>query len=354
MELHLPRADDPRLKTFLARDKTQRGRFVVGVTSTRIFCAPGCPAKMPKIANLRFFDRPAEAEAAGFRACRRCDPKGPVADLPAQVAAEACAHIAAAETIPTLEDLAKRAGYSPWHFLRLFRAHTGLTPRAFAESVRARRLASAIGGAARVADAAYDAGFGSEARAQANAARDLGMGTRAARRHGMGETIRYGFADGPLGRTLVAATEKGVCFIGFGEDDATLVANMRRRFRNAEFVPAPELLAAHLATVIGLIEEPQVAKQLPIDLRGTVFQRRVWEVLRKIPAGETRSYAQIAAAVGMPKAARAVGAAIGANPLSVVVPCHRVIGTNGSLTGYEWGVVRKKTLLEKEGALSAA
>jgi AraC family transcriptional regulator of adaptative response/methylated-DNA-[protein]-cysteine methyltransferase len=342
---------DPRLAAFLARDKSARGRFVVGVTSTRIYCAPGCPARTPKLSNLRLYDRAAEAETAGFRACLRCDPKGPGADLAAQVGAEATAHIAGSETIPTLEALAKRAGYSPWHFLRVFRAHTGLTPRAFAESVRAKRLADGIGGAARVADAAYDAGFGSEARVHANAARDLGMRAAAARRGGAGETIRFAFADGPLGRTLLAATGAGVCFIGFGEDDATLLANMQGRFRNARFEPAPDTLAAELAALINLIEEPQVAKSLPLDLRGTVFQRRVWEALRRIPAGETRTYAQIAAGLGMPKAARAVGAAIGRNPVSVVVPCHRVIGSSGALTGYEWGVARKKVLLAREGVL---
>lgn len=344
---------DPRLAAFLARDRSARGTGVVGVTSTRIYCAPGCPAKTPKLANLRLFDTPAEAEAAGFRACRRCDPKGPGSDLAAQVVAEACAHVASAETIPSLAALARRAGYSPWHFLRIFRAHTGLTPRAFAESVRAGRLAQAIGGAARVADAAYDAGFGSEARVHANALRDLGMRARAARRGGAGELIRYAFADGPLGRTLLAATGRGVCFTGFGDDDATLLANLHARFRNARFEPAPAALADHLATLVAMIEEPEVARTLPIDLRGTVFQRRVWEALRAIPRGETRTYGEVAAALGMPRAARAVGAAIGANPVSVAVPCHRVIGSDGRLTGYEWGVARKQALLEKEGALRA-
>ena len=352
-----PAADDPRndrrLAAFLARDKAARGCFVVGVTSTRVYCAPGCPAKTPKLANLRLFASPSEAEAAGFRACRRCDPKRPGEDLAAQVVAEATSFIAAAEGIPSLDALARRAGYSPWHFLRIFRAHTGLTPRAFAESVRARRLASAIGGAARVADAAYDAGFGSEARAHANAARDLGMRARAARKGGEGELIRYAFADGPLGRTLLAATDKGVCFTGFGEDDATLLANMRERFRNARFEPAPEALAEQLSTVTAMIQEPRLARRLPMDLRGTLFQRRVWDALQRIPRGQTRTYGEIAAELGMPKAARAVGAAIGANPVSVAVPCHRVIGSDGSLTGYEWGVARKKALLIKEGVLSA-
>lgn len=342
---------DPRLHRFLARDKSARGQFVVGVTSTHIYCAPGCPARTPKIANLRLFDTPAEAEAAGFRACLRCAPNRAGDDLAAQVAAEACRFIATAESPPTLEALAKRAGYSPWHFLRLFRAHAGLTPRAFWESVRAGRLQSSIAGAARVADAAYDAGFGSEARARANAPRDLGMSARAARRGGAGEKIRYAFADGPLGRTLLAATEKGVCFAGFGEDDAVLLANMKHRFRNAAFEPAPAALAEELGALIGMIEEPQVARSLPIDLRGTVFQRRVWDALRKIPAGETRTYRQVAASLGVPQAARAVGAAIGRNPVSVAVPCHRVIGSNGSLTGYEWGIARKKRLLEREGAI---
>ncbi|MCC7281326.1 MAG: methylated-DNA--[protein]-cysteine S-methyltransferase [Acetobacteraceae bacterium] len=346
----IPARDDPRLAAFVARDRSQRGRFVVGVTSTRIYCAPGCPAKMPKLANLRIFSSPAEAEAAGFRACRRCDPKGAGVDLAAQVVADASAFIAAAEAIPSLAVLAKRAGYSPWHFLRIFRAHTGLTPRAFAESVRAARLARAIGGAARVADAAYDAGFGSEARVHANAARDLGMRARSARRGGEGELIRYAFADGPLGRTLLAATDKGVCFVGFGEVESALLANMRSRFRNARFEPAPEALAGHLATVTAMIEEPKVARELPLDLRGTLFQRRVWEALRRIPRGRTSTYGRIAAELGMPKGARAVGAAIGANPVSVAVPCHRVIGSDGSLTGYEWGIPRKQRLLAVEGA----
>jgi AraC family transcriptional regulator of adaptative response/methylated-DNA-[protein]-cysteine methyltransferase len=344
-----PRLDDPRLAAFMTRDKSARGTFVVGVTSTGIYCAPGCPAKTPKLANLRLFDTPSQAEEAGFRACLRCAPKT-VGDLPGQVVAEATRHIAAAEAAPTLEALARRAGYSPWHFLRVFKAHTGLTPRAFWESVRAKRLGAALDGAARVADAAYDAGFGSEARVHANAARDLGMSARAARRGGVGETIRFAFAHGPLGRTLMAATAKGVCFIGFGEADATLLANARARFRNASFEPAPDALAAQLATLVAMIDEPAVARSLPIDLRGTVFQRRVWDALQRIPAGETRTYGQVAAQLGMPRAARAVGAAIGANPVSVVVPCHRVIGSDGSLTGYEWGVARKKVLLAKEGA----
>lgn len=341
---------DPRLDAFLARDRSARGRFVVGVTSTRIYCAPGCPARMPKVANLRLFETPAAAEAAGFRACLRCTPKAGDTDLAGQVAHDACAFIAASETAPTLNQLAARAGYSPWHFLRLFRARTGLSPRAFWESVRAGRLARALPGAARVADAAYGAGFGSEARAHANAARDLGMSARAARQAGAGEEILYAFADGPLGRTLLATTARGVCFIGFGEVDDVLLDNMRARFRNARFAPAPEALAARLAAVTAMIEEPRTARALPLDLRGTVFQRRVWEVLRTIPPGETRSYAQVAAAIGMPKAARAVGAAVGANPVSLVVPCHRVIGSDGSLTGYEWGVARKKRLLASEGA----
>jgi AraC family transcriptional regulator of adaptative response/methylated-DNA-[protein]-cysteine methyltransferase len=342
---------DTRWTAVATRDKSQRGNFVFGVTSTGIFCAPGCPARTPKPSNVRFFATASEAQQAGFRACRRCVPVAPTHDLAAQVVAEACRHLQQAEQPPTLAALAARAGYSPWHFLRVFRAHTGLTPRAFAESVRGARLAKSIGGAARVADAAYDSGFGSEARAHANAARDLGMRAGSARRGGQGETIRYAFADGALGRTLLAATDKGVCFAGFGEDDSALLANMRARFRNATFEPAGSALAGHLATLAGMIEEPAVARSLPLDLRGTVFQRRVWEVLRKIPAGQTMSYGQVAAAIGKPSAARAVGAAIGANPVSVAVPCHRVIGTDGTLTGYEWGVARKRALLAREGAL---
>jgi AraC family transcriptional regulator of adaptative response/methylated-DNA-[protein]-cysteine methyltransferase len=354
MNAMLPFADavaDARWHAVAHRDKSLRGKFVFGVVSTGIYCAPGCPARTPNRANARFFATAAEARADGYRACQRCAPDAATNDLAGQVVAEACRFIAASDAAPTLAVLAGRAGYSPWHFLRVFRAHTGLTPRAFAETVRGKRLADAIGGAARVADAAYDAGFGSEARAHANAPRDLGMRARSARQGGAGEVIRYAFADGPLGRTLLAATDLGVCFTGFGEDDAALLANMRARFRNAAFEPAPAVLQSQLATLVAMIEEPGVAKTLPLDLRGTVFQRRVWEVLRKIPAGRTMTYGQVAAAIGKPSASRAVGAAIGANPVSVAVPCHRVIGSNGMLTGYEWGVARKRTLLAKEGAL---
>lgn len=357
MTTNLPFADavaDARWNAVAGRDKTLRGKFVFGVASTGVYCAPGCAARTPKRANVRFFPTAAEARADGYRACRRCAPDAETNDLAAQVVAEACGFIAASDSVPTLEQLARRAGYSPWHFLRVFRAHTGLTPRAFAETVRGKRLAEAIGGAARVADAAYDAGFGSEARAHANAPRDLGMRARSARKGGAGEVIRYAFADGPLGRTLLAATDLGVCFTGFGDDDATLLANMRARFRNAAFEPAPAGLAGQLATLVAMIEEPAVAKTLPLDLRGTVFQRRVWDVLRKIPAGRTMTYGEVAAAIGKPSAARAVGAAIGANPVSIAVPCHRVIGANGTLTGYEWGVARKRRLLAREGALETA
>ncbi len=324
------------------------GDFIYAVTSMGIYCRPGCPSPRPLRRNVRFFADVAAAEAAGFRACRRCDPAGERAALARAVVQDACACIEAADTAPPLEQLAARAGYSRFHFLRMFQEHTGLTPRLYAQGVRARRLQAALATGARVADAVQDAGYGSESRVYEHTGRLLGMTPGAARRGGAGEVIRTATADSPFGRLLVGATESGVCYLGFVESDETPLADLRRRFPRAQLVPDDAALAGTLAAILAYLREPQAGLDLPLDLRGTAFQQRVWNALCSIPAGQTRSYAEVAAMIAAPKAVRAVARSCATNPVALAVPCHRVVGSDGALTGYRWGVPRKKALLEQE------
>jgi len=326
--------------------RREPGDFLYAVTTMGVFCRPGCPSPRPLRRNVRFFRTIEQAEAAGFRACRRCDPKGERARLAQEVVRDACAFIEAADEIPSLERLAARAGYSKFHFLRMFQAHTGLTPRSYAEGVRARRLHTALAAGERVADAVAGAGFGSESRVYERTGELLGMTPGAARRGGAGEVIRTAFADSPFGRLLVGATDKGVCFIGFAEPDEGLLGDLMRRFPRAHIVADDAGLAQTVAAVLRFIEEPREALALPLDLRGTAFQQRVWEALCRIPPGETRSYSQVAAMLGSPRSVRAVARSCATNPVALAVPCHRVIGKDGEFTG--WGVPRKRAILEKE------
>jgi AraC family transcriptional regulator of adaptative response/methylated-DNA-[protein]-cysteine methyltransferase len=338
--------DDLRWAAVLAR--TPCDAFLYAVTTQGVYCRPGCPSRAPLRRNTRFFPDAAAAEAAGFRACRRCDPKGERAAIHAAAIRAACAMIEAAEGIPSLAALAARAGYARHHFLRLFRDVTGVTPRSYAESVRARRLATALAAGERVAEAVAGAGFGSESRVYEAPGRVLGMTPGAARRGGAGEVIRVAVAESALGPLMVGATARGVCFIGFGEDAAALRGDVMARFPRASIVDAPEELAAAVRQVVAYVAEPRAALDLPLDLRGTAFQRRVWEGLRAIPLGETRSYSGLAAELGMPAATRAVARACARNPASIAVPCHRVVGKDGDVTGYRWGVQRKRALLAGE------
>jgi len=347
--LNAPRLDDLRWQSVLARDPGLAGtRFLYAVTTQGVFCKPGCPARAPLRRNTRFFADAPGAEAAGFRACKRCDPKGERARLHADAVAAACAMIETAESIPSLEALAARAGYARHHFLRLFRDITGVTPRSFAEGVRGRRLQAALAAGDRVAEAVAGAGFGSESRVYEDTARHLGMTPGAARRGGQGETIRVARAESAKGPLLVGATEVGVCFIGFAEPFAALEGDLRARFPQARIEDAPDGLATIVRAVAGFIAEPAAALALPLDLRGTAFQRRVWEALVRIPLGETRSYSGLAAEMGQPAATRAVARACAQNPVALAVPCHRVVGASGDLTGYRWGVPRKAALLAGE------
>ena len=334
--------------------RREPGEFLYAVTTMGVYCRPGCPSPRPLRRNVRFFTDAAVAESAGLRACKRCDPKGERAAIARAVVEDACTFIEREEAIPSLESLAARSGYSRFHFLRLFRDHTGLTPRSYAEGVRARRLNAALAEGARVVDAVGDAGFGSESRVDENTGKLLGMTPGAARRGGAGETIRTAFADCTFGRLLVGATDSGVCFLGFAEPDNALLGDLQQRFPNARLVADDVALADTLRTVLDFLAEPAAALALPLDLRGTAFQRRVWQTLCQIPPGETRTYAQLAQMVGNPRAIRAVARSCATNPVSLAVPCHRVVGSDGDLTGYRWGVPRKRALLAREKAATAS
>jgi AraC family transcriptional regulator of adaptative response/methylated-DNA-[protein]-cysteine methyltransferase len=337
--------DESLWQTVLTR---QAGDFLYAVTTMGVYCRPACPSPMPLRKNVRFFRSPPEAEAAGFRACKRCDPKGDRARLAQAVVSDACGFIEAAETLPSLDTLAARSGYSRFHFLRMFRDHTGVTPRSYAEGVRARRLQTVLATGTRVADAVAEAGFGSESRVYEKTGSILGMTPGAARRGGEGEVIRTAFADCPFGRILIGATDKGVCFLGFAEPDDMLMGDLRRRFSRARIVADDEGLREIVHAVLAFLEEPRQALDLPLDLRGTVFQQRVWRTLCQIPLGETRTYGELARMIQQPKAVRAVARSCASNPVALAVPCHRVIGGDGALTGYRWGVARKQALLERE------
>ena len=340
--------DNARWEALLARDPG--GAFLYAVTTQGVFCKPGCPSRPPLRKNVRFYADAPAAEAAGFRACKRCDPKGERAAIHAAAIRAACDLIEASETIPSLAALADRAGYARHHFLRLFRDVTGVTPRSYAESVRARRLQASLAAGDRVAEAVAGAGYGSESRVYGAPGRVLGMTPGAARRGGAGEVIRTATAMSPLGPLMVGATASGVCFIGFAEEFEALEGDLRQRFPQARVEPAPAALAETVRQVVEFLEEPRAALALPLDLRGTAFQRRVWEALVGIPFGETRTYGQMAEAIGAPKAVRAVARACAQNHVSLAVPCHRVVGKDGDLTGYRWGVPRKRAILAKEKA----
>lgn len=342
--------DEQRWQAVLGRDAEPAcGPFLYAVTTMGVFCRPGCPSRPPLRRNTRFFADSAAARAAGFRACKRCDPEGERAALHREAVAAAIRLIEESEAIPSLAALADRAGYARHHFLRLFREVTGVTPRSYAEGVRARRLQAALTEGARVADAVAEAGFGSESRVYEDSGRHLGMRPGTARRGGAGEVISVARAESAMGPLLVGATATGVCFIGFGEPFPALEGDLRHRFPAASLREDPAL-AGLVARVAAYLEEPRDALDLPLDMRGTAFQRRVWEALRAIPRGETRSYAGLAQEIGQPSAVRAVARACAQNPLAPVVPCHRVVGSDGSLTGYRWGVPNKARLLRGEGA----
>lgn len=336
------------------RDPAADGTFVYSVASTGVYCRPSCPSRQARRANVAFHATPADAEAAGFRPCRRCNPSGPApAAIRAERVAAACRRIEAAESPIPLETLAREAGFSRFHFHRLFRETTGITPAAYAATRRRARVQAALPASASVTDALYDAGYAASSRFYADAPATLGMPPATYRAGAPGQSIRYACAPCALGTVLVAATGQGLCAILLGDAPDTLAADLHRRLPRASIEPADASFADTLAAVVALIERPAAGLTLPLDVAGTVFQHRVWSALRAVPSGQTTTYASLAAAIGAPTATRAVAAACAANPLAVAIPCHRVLRTDASPSGYRWGLARKQSLLEAERIAAA-
>lgn len=327
---------------FSARDRGADGRFVVAVRTTHIYCKPSCPARHPKRENVSFYPDGAAAAAAGYRPCLRCRPDEEARDQVA-VAAAVAAITTSEEAIP-LEELAARVGYAPHHFHRLFKRATGVTPAAYARGLKAHRVAEALTGEEQVTPAIYEAGYSAPSRFYAHGAKRLGMTPGAWVRGGAGVTIRWVIADTSLGPLLVAATDKGLCRVSFAEDSLALT----KRFPRATIEPGGAALASLAARVVAAVESPRRDHDLPLDVRGTAFQEAIWQALRAIPAGETRSYAELAAIAGSPDAVRAAGTACGANPVAVVIPCHRARRADGGEGGYAYGLERKRILRARE------
>jgi AraC family transcriptional regulator, regulatory protein of adaptative response / methylated-DNA-[protein]-cysteine methyltransferase len=345
----LPADQDPRWQSVTARDRAADGSFFFSVASTGIYCRPSCPARRPKPENVRFFANAKAAEAAGFRACKRCCPDRPETwQQNTEIVAEICRVIETADEIPDLNALAKKAGFSTYYFHRVFKAATGVTPRQYALAHRAKRLRARLTDGANVMDAILDAGYGSTSRFYENSDEVLGMKPTEYRSGGINTEIRYAVGDSSLGKILVARTERGVCAIFLDDDQDMMIAELKRRFPKATISAGGADFEDVVAKVVAFAERPNGGLDLPLDLQGTAFQQRVWNALREIPAGQTRTYGEIAKTIGKPDAVRAVGTACGANHVSLAVPCHRVVGSTGALTGYRWGVERKKTLLERE------
>lgn len=346
-------SDDARWDAVQRREPAADGRFYYSVRSTGVYCRPSCASRGALRANVAFHASCADAEAAGFRPCLRCKPdQPPLSERQAAAVAHACRLIEAAadvaDKLPDLDTLARASGMSRFHFHRIFKAHTGITPKAYAAARRADRVRQALGQGAPVTDALYAAGWQSSAPFYAAAEQQLGMAPGRYRRGGAGETIAYALGACSLGTVLVASTAKGICAILIGDDDEALVQDLHARFPNAALAAADPGFAQTLARVIAFVDAPRAAFDLPLDVRGTVFQQRVWEALRRIPPGETVSYTELAERVGQPSAVRAVAGACAANPAAIAIPCHRVLRNDGAISGYRWGVERKRKLLERE------
>ena len=342
--------DAARWEAVKRRDAGADGQFYYSVASTGVYCRPSCAARLALRKNVAFHATPADAERAGFRACKRCRPnEASQAERHAEAVARACRLIETAEEAPSLDALADAAGLSRFHFHRVFKDVTGVTPKAYIAARRAERVRGELDRGEGVANAIYGAGYNASSRFYAEASARLGMRPADYRDGGRGARIRFAVGECSLGSILVAATEKGVCAIQFGDGPDGLVRGLQDRFPKAELIGADAEFERLVATVVAYVEAPQ-ALDLPLDVQGTAFQQRVWDALRKIPLGTTASYADIAEAIGAPKAVRAVALACAANPTALAIPCHRVVRSDGSLSGYRWGVERKRALLDREAA----
>ena len=347
---------DPRWADLVARSAAADGRFWYSVQTTGVYCRPSCAARTPRPENVRFHASCDEAERAGFRPCQRCKPRqhSALAHHTA-VVTEACRILddgVAAGRAPTLEALAERLGLSASHLHRVFKQATGLSPRAYAAARRAEKVRAALGDPASgsVTDAIYGAGYQSSSRFYEQSAQVLGMAPSRYRAGGAAQDIRYAVGPCSLGSVLVAQSDRGICAILLGDDADALARDLQRRFPRARLQRGEAAFATHVAQVVAFVEAPRLGLALPLDVRGTAFQQRVWQALQAIPAGQTASYAEIAQRIGAPTAVRAVAQACAANALAVAVPCHRVVKSDGGLSGYRWGVERKQALLARESA----
>ena len=344
-------ADDPRWARIVARDKTADGCFWYSVATTGIYCRPSCPSRTANRKNVQLHDTLAAAKATGFRPCKRCNPEGiSIEGENAAIIAQACRLIEESEEEPSLNDLAEAVGRSPSYFHRMFKAVTGLTPKDYAVAHRAAKVRQGLDSGNSVTEAMYDAGFNSSGRFYEKSTGLLGMTPTQYRAGGANEEIRFAVGETSLGAILVASSKKGVASILLGTDPDTLVRNLQDRFPKARLIGADGDYEALVARVVGFVEAPNLGLDLPLDVRGTAFQQRVWRALQEIPVGQTVSYAEVARRIDSPKAVRAVAGACAANNLAAAIPCHRVVRNDGSLSGYAWGVERKRVLLDREAA----
>jgi AraC family transcriptional regulator of adaptative response/methylated-DNA-[protein]-cysteine methyltransferase len=342
-------SDEERWQAVVNRDPTAVGAFFYSVRSTGVYCSPNCPAKRARRENVRFHATCQEAEAAGFRPCKRCKPtEGSLAERHASIVAQACRAIEEAGEVPGLDVLAGSVGMSSYYFHRVFKAQTGLTPKGYANAHRARRVRDELSKSATVTEAIYGAGFNSNSRFYESSTGVLGMTPTTFRAGGDGASIRFAIGECWLGSILVAASDKGICAIFLGDDPDVLARDLQDQFPRAQLIGGDAEFERLVARVVGFIARPSVGVDLPLDIRGTAFQQRVWQALREIPPGSTASYAEIAERIGRPKAVRAVARACAANALAVAIPCHRVVRTDESPSGYRWGVERKGALLRRE------
>ncbi|WP_296231838.1 bifunctional DNA-binding transcriptional regulator/O6-methylguanine-DNA methyltransferase Ada [Pseudomonas sp. UBA4617] len=343
---------EQRWQAVEARDISASGHFVYAVRTTGIYCQPGCKSRLAKRSNVAFYDTPTAAEAAGYRACKRCTATA-TPTRHSQLVTRACRLIEACDSAPSLDQLSTELAISPFHLHRLFKAETGLTPKAYATAFRARRLRAHLADGQRsVTEAIYDAGYNSNSRFYESAEQRLGMHPRQYRAGGAGASIHFALGQCSLGAILVAQSDKGICAILLGDDPETLLRELQDQFPKARLIGGDSAYEQLVAEVVGFVEAPSLGLALPLDVQGTAFQERVWQALREIPAGSRVSYTEIAERIGAPKAVRAVAMACAANRIAVAIPCHRVVRRDGDLSGYRWGVARKAQLLKRETALS--
>jgi AraC family transcriptional regulator of adaptative response/methylated-DNA-[protein]-cysteine methyltransferase len=347
--LSLLSEEDARWAAVIERDTSFDGQFVYSVATTGVYCRPSCPSRLARRENVTFHNTGTDAEQAGFRACKRCKPdQPPLAEQYAAMVTHACHLIETADAMPSLDTLAQAAGMSRYHFHRIFRAIAGTTPKAYAAAHRSKRMREKLASSDTVTAAIYDAGFNSNSRFYANSDQVLGMTPSDFRNGGTNTDMRFAVGQCSLGAILVAATDKGVCAILIDDDPEFLVRDLQDRFPRANLIGGDHGFEQMVAQVVGFIEKPALALNLPLDIRGTVFQQRIWQALREIPCGSTVSYTELAKRIGVPKAVRAVAQACAANAIAVAIPCHRVVRSDGALAGYRWGVDRKRVLLQRE------